>query len=156
MNDRNGDGNMHETTIGLLDETIAVLERDGWVKGSYSARAGVPHCLVGALQVAAHIEYWSDEYCSDGKRAFEDYRAAYRAISTHLAAHTTWRPLGFCGCEACQKVTDGNVQIEAWNDVIATSMTEVIEMLNHCKFHLQQQHNELLSRGIKSAELQPA
>lgn len=110
---------MQAEAIGLIDKTIEVLERDGWVKGVYRNAEPEPHCVVGALNVAAfgyhalpalgNVEEWAV------------YHYTYQRIAEHLGEHTRGH---------------GVLEPEHWNDHVATSKEEVIEMLNHCKFHM--------------------
>lgn len=152
---------MHEKTIALLDGTIEVLERDGWTKAYYGP-PGSPHCVIGALRVAAAAgKRWDNEEVS-----IPEYRAAHAAIKAHLSAHLTPEQEEFlaptkamhCTCDLCVPAdTPPGIAPETWNDSFATSQQEVIEMLNHCKFHLlQESRDELLARGIPARELQPA
>lgn len=111
---------MQAEAIGLIDKTIEVLERDGWVKGVYRNAVPGPHCVVGALHVAA-FGYCEQPPPLSDMELWGVYRYTYQRIAEHLGEHTRGH---------------GALEPEHWNDHVATSKEEVIEMLNHCKFHM--------------------
>lgn len=109
---------MQAEAIGLIDKAIEVLERDGWAKGVYRNGEPEPHCVVGALHVAA-FGYHELPSLSD-MELWGVYHYTYQRIAEHLGEHRGY----------------GVLEPEHWNDHVATSKEEVIEMLNHCKFHM--------------------
>jgi hypothetical protein len=120
---------MQAEAIKLIDKTIEVLERDGWCRGSYTLYDPEPHCLIGALHVATYgyLSAWNHAHLPIAMVTAYEYTK--RRISEHIAAHYP-KYARAAAIEGCV----GNP--EAWNDTVATSREEVIEMLNHCKFHM--------------------
>lgn len=111
---------MLDQAVELIDKTIEVLERDGWRKGAYVYYHQAPHCLVGALHIAAY-GYGNDCGIASLDIATDAlYAYTYRRIAEHLGAHY--------GAGAL-------MEPEAWNDVVPKCKADVIEMLQHCKFH---------------------
>lgn len=121
---------MQAQAIELIDKTIAVLERDGWRTGAYNYHSDKPHCLVGAMHVAAYG--YQDAYeIMIGVATETDalFHYTYKRVAEHLGEHSPRL------VQTAQRL-DVSPSPENWNDAVATSKEEVIEMLNHCKFHM--------------------
>jgi hypothetical protein len=118
---------MQAEAIKLIDKCIEVLERDGWRVGAYNYYDDQPHCLVGALYVAAYG--YGDPYELSrryrGTEVGAIYAYTYRRIAEHLTSHIP-----------ALARHSSDMLPEGWNDAMATSKEEVIEMLHHCKFHM--------------------
>lgn len=121
---------MQAQAIELIDKCIEVLERDGWRRNSYGYGSNNTHCLVGALHVAAYgyNTFPGRDVCNLDLDAL--YAYTYARISEHLVAHNQNLRALIAG------IRNEDMYPEAWNDTVATSKEEVIEMLNHCKFHM--------------------
>lgn len=117
---------MQAQAIELIDKCIAVLERDGWRKNSYRTTEPEPHCVVGALLVATY-GYGEAPRRNPNLDLDSLYAYTYQRIAEHLTAHSSFRTY---------RHGNAGIDPETWNDVVATSKEEVIEMLNHCKFHM--------------------
>jgi hypothetical protein len=89
------------TIVLVLEQTVALLRREGWVRGAYEKDGG--YCLTGALEAAAKTL----------GVAWEVHRAAELTAQLTLAAHTS----------------HNMINLITWNDDLRRTGDQVLGLL---------------------------